>query len=109
MFKRLNEAGSEISYITHEVIHDKHWRGIENSFRLPTAYVGVVKNTSFWNEVVVAHSVYGFICKCIGLCESDEVTMNTAYACALSIRVHIREHIGLNSDQKKLLDNRFMR
>lgn len=109
MFQRLKLVGSEISFVLHAVTHERERRKIDPTFKLPTAYVSAVSNISFWKSVNTAHSVYDFICKCIGLCESDQATLSTAYACAINIRLHIKNHPDLTMSEKGQLDECFLR
>lgn len=109
MLMRLLFLKSIVTYIPHALLHDRKFYGIDESYCLPTALSDVIVDPGFWNQAEIAHSVFGHVCECIGCLESTESTMATSYACALSVRIHIHDHKAVSDDQRKKLDELFLR
>lgn len=98
MFKRLTVLESEICFINEDFTHKRERRKMDSTFELLAAYGSVVSKISFWKSVNIAHSVFDFIWKCIGLCEADQSTMSRAYVCALQICMHIKYNQDCTDD-----------
>ena len=109
MLSRMRMLSSTITYFPHALMHERERLKLDLSYELPDAFVTAVTDVSFWKRVTDAHEVYNHICLCIGALESDDATMSSAYACVLSVRIHINNHPKLSSDEKGHLDAALIR
>lgn len=109
MLMRLLQLRSVVSFIPHALLHERNTYGIDESYCLPPALSAVVLDPDVWKQAEAAHGVFHHICQCIGCLEADEATMATAYACALSVRIHIHDHDAICDDDRMKLDAMFLR
>lgn len=109
MTTRLKMISISISYLPHIVLHESERLRIDSTYKLPVEFVQAVYDAAYWKHLNDGQYVYEHICLCIGNLESDHGTISSAYACALSVQMHILDHHNIRDDEKSHLDNCMLR